>query len=284
MEDGRVIYIVSTPLLENGGSIYVRQEDVLHIKNLTLNGWVGLSPIAILSESVGLSIATQENAAKLFGNGSNVSGAIEYPDALSPEAAKRLAESWRQAYSGVSNSGKVAVLEGGAKFSKISLTGDESQALESRKFQIEEIARAFRIPPHKLYSLDNAHYDQLENQEMVYHNDTLRPFSNQFEEQCRLKLLMPNERKMGIAIKFDYDSITYNDTNTRYKNYAIGIQNGWLSINDVLRTDGKPDIGSEGDTHRVSLSTTPATNNKDESKNDAGNPPQEDIYSDNKDE
>lgn len=277
--DGSVVYVVSHPLLEEGGAIFVRAEDMLHIKNLSLNGWVGISPISVMTESIGLGLALQTNAANLFGNGSNPGGILKMPGQLSAESAKRLAESWRQAYSGVQNAGKIAVLEDGMDFSRLSLTADESQLLESRKFQTIEICRAFRIPPHKIFSLDDAHYSNIESMNIAYINDALVPFTQRWEAEARSKLIMPAERRAGVAVKFDFDSLVRDDTKTRFSNYAIGIQNGWLSADDVRRLEGLSDLPEgQGQIYRVSLATVPATSTNEPdtvSPTDPGNPSQE---------
>jgi HK97 family phage portal protein len=145
------------------------------------------------------------------------------------------------------------------------LAPEEAQFLQTRSFQLSDISRALRIPKHKLQDLSDAHYDNLESQEQTYINDSLRPFCDRFEAECRNKLLMPSDRKLGLQVRFDFDSMVRGTTKDRYANYAVGKQNGWLSTDDIRRAEGMTDLpDGAGAVYRESLATAPATGSQDQ--------------------
>ena len=159
------------PTMKNG-TVILKPSDVLHVPGLGFDGLVGYSPIAMTKNAIGLAIATEEYGAKFFANGATPGGILEYPGTVkNPEAVR---ESWKKGFSG-NNSHKVAVLEEGMKYMPISISPNEAQFLETRKFQIDEIARIFRVPPHMVGDLEKSSFSNIEQQSLEFVKYTLEP-------------------------------------------------------------------------------------------------------------
>lgn len=155
-DNGALYYVYSRSWEEAGAQmesqVTLRPSDVLHIPGLGFDGLVGYSPIAMAKNAIGLSMATEEYGAKFFANGAAPSGVLEHPSTI--KDPQRVREAWQSQFGGSSNSGKIAVLEEGMKYTPISISPEQAQFLETRKFQINEIARIFRIPPHMIGDLE----------------------------------------------------------------------------------------------------------------------------------
>lgn len=205
---------------------------ILHIKGLSVNGLVGLPPIAMARQSIGLALATEEFGARFFSNNAQPGVVLEHPGKLGEEAYNRLRESWSETHSGLSNAHRVAILEEGMKLDKIGIPPNDAQFLETRKFQAVEIARIFRVPPHLIGDLDRATFSNTEQQSLEFVIHTIRPWLVRIEQAITRSLLMPAERRTYFA-EFLVDGLLRGDTTSRYAAYATGRQWGWLSINDV---------------------------------------------------
>ena len=250
---GWLYYDIWHPAFGDRGNLVVHQDDMLHLRNMTLDGFIGMSPIAAAAEAIGLSLATQQHGANLFRNGTQASGVLKHEGTLGDVGRKNLRESWQAAYGGVDNASKVLVLEEGMTFEKLSMTADEAQFLETRKFQVEEICRIFRVPPHKVMSLDRATFSNIENQNQQYIDDSLVPIARQLEEEARHKLFWEAERGQ-VRLRIDFDSLLRGDRKTRYDAAHIALGDGWKSRNEVRADEGLPPIPG-GDEYRVALNT-----------------------------
>lgn len=229
---GWLYYGVSHPLIGDG--VTVHQDDMLHLRNphaMLGDGVMGLSPVAAAQEAVGLALATQQHGATLFRQGAQIAGVLHTEATLSPEAAQRIAQSWRDTYAGVQNMGKVAVLEQGLKFERLAMTNEDAQFLATRQYQTVEICRIFRVPPHKVFDLTRATFSNIENQGQDYINDALLPIGTQIEQQCEADLLFESERER-LTLGFDFDAMLRGDINSRYAAYATGIASGFRSVNE----------------------------------------------------
>ena len=253
---GWLYYDIWHPAFGDRGNLIVHQDDMLHLRNMTLDGFLGLSPIAAAAEAIGLSLATQQHGANLFRNGTQASGVLKHEGVLGDVGRKNLRESWQAAYGGVDNASKVLVLEEGMAFEKLSMTADEAQFLETRKFQVEEICRIFRTPPHKVASLDRATFSNIENQNQQYIDDSLVPIARQLEEEGRHKLFWDAERAQ-TRLRFDFDSLLRGDRKTRYDASHIALGDGWKSRNEVRADEGLAPIPG-GEEYRVALNTAAA--------------------------
>jgi HK97 family phage portal protein len=212
------------------GDITLRQEDVLHIPGLGFDGLIGYSPIAMARNAVGMTMACEEYGASFFANGANPGGVLEHPGVLKDPAKVR--DSWNAVYRGTTNAHKIAVLEEGMKYQQIGIPPEEVQFLETRKFQINEIARLFRIPPHMVGDLEKSSFSNIEQQSLEFVKYTLDPWVIRWEQALKKSLFLPEEKK-EFFIKLNVDGLIRGDYQSRMNGYAIGRQNGWLSTNDI---------------------------------------------------
>ena len=214
----------------NDGLVFLDPSDVLHIPGLGFDGLVGYSPIAMAKNAIGLSMAAEEYGAKFYANGAAPSGVLEHPGVLKDPAKVR--DSWNAAFGGSSNSHKVAVLEEGLKYTPISISPNEAQFLETRKFQIDEIARIFRVPPHMVGDLEKSSFSNIEQQSLEFVKYTLDPWVVRWEQSLSRALLLPDE-KSSYFFKFNVDGLLRGDYQSRMQGYSVGIQNGFMCPNDV---------------------------------------------------
>lgn len=223
---------------EPGNAKVYPQESIWRIKGLGDDAVTGLSPIALGRESIGVALAAEEQAAKLYANGMQTPRVFEMDGTLSDESFKRLKESISSDYAGSSNAFKTLILESGLKLKNTGFTPEDSQFLESRKFQISEIARWFRVPLHMLAELDRATFSNIEHQSIEFVRNTIRPWVKRLEMSMYRDLLMPQERGRYF-VKFSIDGLLRGDTQSRYDAYGKAIQDGWLSRNEVRLMEDK---------------------------------------------
>ena len=246
---GEIIYtytpmIDANPNFKEKGQIRLRREDVLHIPGLGFDGLVGYSPIAMAKNAIGIALATEEYGAAFFKNGARPGGVLEHPGVLKDPS--KLRESWHAVYGGAMNTGRIAVLEEGVKYQQIAIPPEEAQFLETRKFQIDEIARLYRVPPHMIGDLEKSSFNNIEQQSLEFVKYTLNPWVVRWEQSLQKALLSEKERK-EYFIRFKVDGLLRGDYKSRMEGYAIGRQNGWLSANDIRSLeDLNPIEGEEG--------------------------------------
>ena len=203
------------------GTVILKPSDVLHIPGLGFDGLVGYSPIAMAKNAIGLAIATEEYGAKFFANGATPGGLLEYPGTV--KDPDRVRESWNKGFSGSQNAGKVAILEEGMKYTPISIAPEQAQFLETRKFQINEIARIFRIPPHMIGDLEKSSFSNIEQQSLEFVKYTLDPWVARWEQAIIRSLLTPDE-KAHYFVKFNVDGLLRGDYQSRMNGYATARQ------------------------------------------------------------
>ena len=213
-----------------GSMVNLKPSDVLHIPGLGFDGLIGYSPIAMARNAVGMTMACEEYGASFFANGANPGGVLEHPGVLKDPAKVR--DSWDAVYRGTTNAHKIAVLEEGMKYQQIGIPPEEAQFLETRKFQINEIARLFRIPPHMVGDLEKSSFSNIEQQSLEFVKYTLDPWVIRWEQALKKSLFLPEEKK-EFFIKLNVDGLLRGDYQSRMNGYAIGRQNGWLSTNDI---------------------------------------------------
>ncbi len=238
-----------------GSSVILSPEEVLHVPGLSFDGLVGYSPIAMAKNAIGLGIAAEEYGSRFYANGAAPSGVLEHPGTLKDPSKVR--ESWNETFGGSSNSHKVAVLEEGMKYTPISINPSEAQFLDTRKFQVTEICRIFRVPPHMVADLDRSTFSNIEQQSLEYVMYTLRPWLTRLEQSMTRKLLKEDERKTYI-IKFNVDGLLRGDYQSRMQGYAIARQNGWMSANDIRELENLDMIPEElgGDLYLINGNMT----------------------------
>lgn len=246
-DKGNIYYVYSrnsdeNPTFKEYGNIKLKAEDVLHIPGLGFDGLIGYSPIAMAKNAVGMTLACEEYGASFFANGANPSGVLEHPGVLKDPSKVR--ESWNSVYRGVSNAHKIAVLEEGMKYQQIGIPPEEAQFLETRKFQINEIARLYRIPPHMVGDLDKSSFSNIEQQSLEFVKYTLDPWVIRWEQSLQRSLLLPGE-KGKYFIKLNVDGLLRGDYQSRMNGYAVGRQNGWFSANDIREMENMNPIPDE---------------------------------------
>ena len=180
-----------------------------------------------------------------------------YPGKLTKKGQENIKESFDKAHKGLSQSHKVALFEEGLKFQATTVPPDDAQFLETRKFQIEEIARIYRVPPHMLAQLEKATFSNIEQQEIEFVKHTLAPWVKRWEQVLNWKLLRLDERRRFFT-SFNMNGLLRGDTATRTEAYKAGRNWGWLSANDVLDKEDENPIGEIGDTYLVPLNMLPA--------------------------
>ena len=252
-EFGHIIYKYyrgDDEAIKSEQSVILTPYDVLHIPGLGFDGLVGYSPIAMSKNAIGMAIACEEYGAKFFSNGAAPGGVLEHPGTI--KDPERLRESWNRTFGGSRNSNKVAVLEEGLKFTPISISPNEAQFLETRKFQINEIARIFRIPPHMVGDLEKSSFSNIEQQSLEFVKYTLDPWVIRWEQSMYRTLLM-SEEKGKYFFKFNVDGLLRGDYQSRMNGYAVGRQNGWMSANDIRELENLDRIPTEdgGDLYLV---------------------------------
>ena len=260
-------------------TVILQPRDVLHIPGLGFDGLVGYSPIAMAKNAIGLAIATEEYGAKFFANGAAPSGVLEHPGTI--KDPQRVRDAWQSQFGGSSNSGKVAVLEEGMKYTPISIAPEQAQFLETRKFQINEIARIFRVPPHMVGDLEKSSFSNIEQQSLEFVKYTLDPWVIRWEQSLQRALIRQDE-KARYFVKFNLEGLLRGDYQSRMTGYATARQNGWMSANDIRELENLDRIPAEdgGDLYLINGNMLPlqmagAFANTEDGKEDNTNENQE---------
>ena len=241
-----------------------KPEQIFHVIGLGYDGIKGLSPIDQAREAVGLALATEEYGARFFGNGARPGGILEHPGVV--KDPDKLRESWNKVYQGAKNSNKIAVLEEGMKYHEIGLSPEASQFLQTRKYQLNEICRIFRVPPHLVGDLERSTFSNIEHQSIDFVTHTIRPWLVRWEQAIYKSLLNDKERSIYYS-KFNVDGLLRGDFATRMQGYATARQNGWMSINEIRKLEELNPISKEegGDAYLVNgnmISANQPINNK----------------------
>jgi HK97 family phage portal protein len=211
-------------------NVYSRAE-VFHLRGLSSNGVIGMSPIELARESIGLGMAAQTFGSRFFANDARpLGGWIEYSGKFKDKDARLgFKESW-QAMQGGSNRGKTAVLDDGMKFHEIGLNNRDSQFLEVRQFQVPDICRFFGVPPHMVGDLSRATFSNIEQQSIEFVTYTMTPWAERWEAAIEAELIYEDE---DLEVEFDFAGLLRGDSGSRAEYYASGILNGWLTRNEA---------------------------------------------------
>ena len=241
--------------ISKGSIVRLKPSDVLHIPGLGFDGLVGYSPIAMAKNAIGLAIATEEYGSKFFANGAQPSGVLEHPGTI--KDPQRVRDSWMSQFGGSANSNKIAVLEEGLKYTPISISPEQAQFLETRKFQINEIARIFRVPPHMVGDLEKSSFSNIEQQSLEFVKYTLEPWLVRWEQSIQRTLFSADEKKRYF-VRFNVEGLLRGDYASRMNGYAVGRQNGWLSANDIRELENLDRIPAEegGDLYLINGNMT----------------------------
>ena len=233
-EKGKVYYIYHAYTDETPGEtnkdIYFRQDEIFHVPGMGFNGLVGFSPIAMMKNSLGTTLAVEKYGSSFFKNGAQPSGVLEHPGTIKDPS--KIRENWSAVYGGPNNAHRVAVLEEGMQYKPISLPPEDSQFLSTRQFGVNEICRIFRVPPHMVQDLEHATFSNIEHQSIDFVVHTLTPWLVRFEQAVVKDLLLEDEKDEYFP-KYNVDGLLRGDYQSRMQGYATGISNGFMSPNDV---------------------------------------------------
>jgi len=218
---GELLYLYRLP---NGELKVFSRDQIFHLKGFSGDGLVGYSPVAMARQAIGLALATEEFGARFFANDARPGGVIKAAGQLSDRAMDNLEKSWTDRHQGLSNASRVAILEEGMDFAAIGIAPDEAQFLQTRQFQVLEVARWFRIAPHLLQELDRATHSNIEHQGLEHVQYTLRPWVERFEAETDTQLLVP-----PLYSKINMNGFLRGDMASRYTSYLQGMQGGFLN-------------------------------------------------------
>jgi len=243
-------YIVTV----DGEKYEVNYRNMIEIPGLAADGYSAYDPVSLLREALGLSLAAEQFSEEYFATGTHPVGVITYPEGLREDRRKNFEKDMRTKYSGLGKKERLMLLENNMKFEKVSIAPEEGQMIESRKFQVNEVARFFNVPPHKIMDLDRATWSNIEEMNISFVNDTIAPWIRNIEQAVMQSMIFKGEKEDGIYAEFDLNGLMRGRMADRYSAYAQGIQNGFLSPNEVRAMENRPAYDG-GDSFRAPLNT-----------------------------
>lgn len=231
---GQKVYRVNV-----GNGLKLTDADVVHFPGLGYDGIRGLSPIAHAREGLGLGVASEQYAAKLFGNGSLMGGMITTDKDLTDDQAETIKARWRQRMTGINKAHEVAVMDSGAKFTPLTIPPEDAQFLQSRQFSVEETCRLYGVPPHLAMMVDKTTSwgAGIAEQSVGFHRYTLTHWTGRYENRLT-KFLLPK----GVYAEFDSSQMLKGDTAARYAAYAVARATGWLNGSEIRKFENLPPI------------------------------------------
>jgi HK97 family phage portal protein len=229
--------------------VSIPAEDIFHLRGLSFNTLVAASRIGLARDAIGVAMGLEQQAARWMANGARPAGVLQTDKSLTKDAADRLKTSWNSLFSGIQNVGATAVLEEGLKWQSLSLSSVDLEFLNQRKFQVEEVARFYRVPPHKLAITDGLRGLNLPQADQEYVNDAIMPALERWEQKLEQVFDLDEE---GLEIEFDERNLLRADITTRYNAYRIGVLSGFASPNEVRRSERLPPVDG-GDEVRAPL-------------------------------
>ncbi|HGU5134489.1 TPA: phage portal protein, partial [Escherichia coli] len=261
------VYQVTFP---DGSVDVLTQDEIWHVRTLTLDGLVGLNPIAYAREAISLAAATEEHGARLFGNGAVTSGVLRTEQKLTPDAYERLKKDFEERHTGLGNAHRPMILEMGLDWKSMALNAEDSQFLETRKFQLEEICRLFRVPLHMVQNTDRATFNNIEELGLGFINYSLVPYLTRIEQRINTGLVRENKQGKFYA-KFNAGALLRGDMKSRFEAYATGINWGIYSPNDCRDLeDMNPRPGGDVYLTPMNMTTSPSAGDDNGKKKESG--------------
>lgn len=258
--DHKAVYEVTWA---DGRKEELSQDVIWHVRTLTLDGLTGLNPVAYAREAIGLGLATEEHGSRLFSNGAVTSGVLTTEQQLSDAAFKHLQTQFEKNHEGLTNAHKPMILEMGLDWKPVGLNSEDSQFLETRKFQRDEICAIYRVPPHLVANLDKASFNNIEHLGLSFVNYALVPYLTRIESRINVGLLKKSDQGKYYA-KFNAGALLRGDLKSRYEAYGMGINWGILSPNDCRdNEDMNPRDGGDLYLTPLNMTTNPETANAD---------------------
>lgn len=237
----------------------VRPESVLFIPGLSWDGYDGISVISALRRVVELSINTEKYGSSFFDRGGDINGYLKYEGLIKDESVRRrLLDEWDSNYGRGPDSGhKTALLEHGLSYEKVTPSNDDAQFIETRKFQVTEVARVFRVPPHMIYELERATDKNVSAQGKEFLQYSLQPWLVRIEQAINQQLLTDEERGT-YYVEFDTSALHRPLLQERYEAFGVARQWGFMSVNDIRRLENMEEIGPDGDRYLEPVNMTAA--------------------------
>jgi HK97 family phage portal protein len=214
-------------------------EDVLHVKGPSSDGIRGMSIISMARQGIALDLALTQHGASTFKNGARPGVVIKTPAQLSNEARKQFVQNWSEQFAGALRAGKTALLDGGLDVHTIASSNDDSQFLQSRQFAVQEIARWFRVSPHLIGDPSRLAYASSEVEMLSFLQHSLRPWLINIEAEITRRLL---PARTAYFAEFSLDAMQRSDTKSRYESYAIGVDKGFLTVEDIRKWENLPPL------------------------------------------
>ncbi|PNQ81952.1 phage portal protein [Paenibacillus sp. F4] len=243
--------------LPSGEQRKIPMQDVLHLKLLSTTGLKGMTPIAALREKLGTQNAMEKFSSKFYKNGTSIGGVLKTDQKLDTPAKDRTREEWNKLYTGLDKAHRIAVLDAGLDYQSIGMPLKDAEFIETQKFGISEVAKLYKVPPHKLGLLDKATFSNIEHQSIEYLKNTLQPHITNWEQEINFKLFTRNGlRDKGRYAKFNVTSELRGDSTSRAAFYKEMIQMGVYTINEVRELEERDNIGDMGDKHLIPLNWT----------------------------
>jgi len=234
--DGAVIY-------EYDNRMSFESDKILHIRGMSSDGILGLSPIQYMRETIGGLSAMSKAGNKFFANASRPSGVLSHPAKLSEDAAKRLRQGWDGMYSGLSdNIGRTAILEEGMRFDSMSIPHSDAQWIEAKAFALQDIARIYRIPPHMIGDLSRSSFSNIESQQISYMQQTVMPWTRRWSAEINRSLLKSDDN--SIFSEFLAEEMLRGNTTERFDAYRTARETGWMSVNEIRQKENMPKLQS----------------------------------------
>jgi len=257
------VYQVTFP---DGSVDVLGQGDIWHVRILTLDGLVGLNPIAYAREAIALGLATEEHGSRLFKNGAVTSGVLRTEQTLTDDAYGRLKKDFEERHTGLGNAHRPMILEMGLDWKSMALNAEDSQFLETRKFQLEEICRLYRVPMHMVQNTDRATFNNIESLGIGFINYSLVPYLTRIEQRINIGLI--KDAKQGVFYaKFNAGALLRGDMKSRFESYATAINWGIYSPNDCLELeDRNPRPGGDVYLTPMNMTTTPSASGDSKSE------------------
>lgn len=250
LKDRKKLFMMYT---DSGEPIVKMPGEIFHVMGMSLDGVTGLNPIEYHRETIGDAIATRKHGSKLFSNGAMIGGVLKHPAHLSKEAQERLVEQFKKRYEGGDNAGKTLFLEEGMDYLKLGMTSQDAQFLETLKYQISDIARIFRVPPHMIGDLERATFSNIEQQSLEFVQYTILPWARRIEESIKRDLIL----KSSQYSEFLLDILMRADIKSRYDAYAVARNWGWMTANEIRARENMNPVDN-GDIYLQPLNMQPA--------------------------
>jgi HK97 family phage portal protein len=253
---GQLRYFYRMPERADVSEVELPAIRVMHVRGLGFDGVLGYDPVSLARNTIGLALATEEFGSRFFSNGAQTGTVYQHPGQLTDKAYNRLERSIEKRHQGLENAHRIMILEEGMKAEQVGIPPNNAQFLETRKFQVPEIARWFRMPLHKIQELERATFSNIEHQAIEFVVDTLQPWLTRWEQAVVRDLLTQSERRQYFAEHL-IDALLKGDTKSRFEAYAVARQNGWLSANDIRELENMNPVDG-GDVYLVPLNMIPA--------------------------